>query len=129
MREYSRVTRTKLDTLGPEHKLSDFYVPSSEVVFVVLGIASPAWLPTNSLSNCMQASIAYFFWPLAACASQHNITGQTPGPVAFACWRLIWRLEYLDKTRSKAFSHLLQSPRLLEGPHSHQKAGVCSKVD
>ena len=28
-REYSRVTGTKLDPLGPEPKLSDFYVPSS----------------------------------------------------------------------------------------------------
>ena len=29
MREYSRVTGIKLDPLGPDPKLSDFYVPSS----------------------------------------------------------------------------------------------------
>ena len=29
MREYSRVTGTKIDPLGSEPKLSDFYVPSS----------------------------------------------------------------------------------------------------
>ena len=45
MREYSRVTGTKLDPLGPETKLSDFYVPSicqrdREIAFVVLGIAA-----------------------------------------------------------------------------------------
>ena len=45
MREYSRVTGTKLDPLGPEPKLSDFYVPSSsqrdrEIAFVVLGMAA-----------------------------------------------------------------------------------------
>ena len=45
MREYSRVTGTKLDPPGPETKLSDFYVPSSgqrdrEIAFVVLGIAA-----------------------------------------------------------------------------------------
>ena len=45
MREYSRVTRTKLDLLGPEPKLSDFYVPSSgqrdrEIAFVILGMAA-----------------------------------------------------------------------------------------
>ena len=45
IREYSRVTRTKLDPLGPEPKLSDFYVPSSsqrdhEIAIVVLGIAA-----------------------------------------------------------------------------------------
>ena len=78
------------------------------------GFPRPAWWPTNSLSNCMQASIAYFFWPLVA--------KQTHGS---ACWRLITRLEYLHE----AVSHLLQSPRLLEGAHSHKKAGVCSKSD
>ena len=45
MREYSRVTRTKLEPLGPEPKLSDFCVPSSgqrdrEIAFVVLGMAA-----------------------------------------------------------------------------------------
>ena len=45
MREYSRVTGTKTDPLGPEPKLSDFYVPSSgqrdrEIAFVVMGIAA-----------------------------------------------------------------------------------------
>ena len=45
MREYSRVTGTKLGPLGPEPKLSDFYVPSSgqrdrEIAFVVLGMAA-----------------------------------------------------------------------------------------
>ena len=45
MREYSRVTGTKLELLGPEPKLSDFYVPSSgqrdrEIAFFVLGIAA-----------------------------------------------------------------------------------------
>ena len=45
MREYWRVTGTKLDPLWPECKLSDFYVPSSgqrdrEIAFVVLGIAA-----------------------------------------------------------------------------------------
>ena len=45
MREYSRATGTKLDPLGPEPKLSDFYAPSSgqrdfEIAFVVLGIAA-----------------------------------------------------------------------------------------
>ena len=44
-REYSRVTGSKLDPLGPKPKLSDFYVPSSaqkdrEIAFVVLGIAA-----------------------------------------------------------------------------------------
>ena len=45
MREYSRVTGKKIDPLGPEPKLSDFYVPSSgqrdrETAFVVLGMAA-----------------------------------------------------------------------------------------
>ena len=45
IREYSRVTGTKLDPLGPEPKLSDFYVPSGgqrdrEIAFVVLGMAA-----------------------------------------------------------------------------------------
>ena len=45
MREYSRVTGTKLDPLGTKPKLSDFYVPSSgqrdrEIAFVVLGMAA-----------------------------------------------------------------------------------------
>ena len=45
MRKYSQVTGTKLDSLGPEPKLSDFYKPSSgqrdcEIAFVVLGIAA-----------------------------------------------------------------------------------------
>ena len=45
MREYSRVTRTKLDPLGPEPKLSDFYLPSSsqrdrEIALVVMGIVA-----------------------------------------------------------------------------------------
>ena len=45
LREYSRVTGTKLDPLGPEPKLSGFYVPSSgqrdrEIAFVVLGMAA-----------------------------------------------------------------------------------------
>ena len=61
----------------------------------------PAWWPTDSLSNCMQASIAYFCRPLVA--------KQTPRSVASACWRLIRLLEYLDE----AVSYLLQSSRLL----------------
>ena len=45
MRENSRVTGTKLDPLGPEPKLSDFYMPGSgqrdrEIAFVVLGMAA-----------------------------------------------------------------------------------------
>ena len=45
MREYSRVTGTKLDPLGHEPKFSDLYVPSSgqrdrEIAFVVLGMAA-----------------------------------------------------------------------------------------
>ena len=45
MREYSRVTGTKLDPLGPEPNLSDFYVPSSgqrdrDIAFVVLEMAA-----------------------------------------------------------------------------------------
>ena len=45
MREYLQDTRTKLAPLGPETKLSDFYVPSSgqrdrEIAFIVLGIAA-----------------------------------------------------------------------------------------
>ena len=45
MREYLRVTGKKIDPLGPEPKLSDFYVPSSgqrdrEIAFVVLGMAA-----------------------------------------------------------------------------------------
>ena len=45
MREYPRVTGTNLDPLGPEPKLSDFYVPSNgqrdrEIAFVVLGMAA-----------------------------------------------------------------------------------------
>ena len=45
MREYSRVTGKKMDPLGPEPKLSDFYVPSSgqrdrEIAFLVLGMAA-----------------------------------------------------------------------------------------
>ena len=45
MREHSRVTGKKIDPLGPEPKLSDFYVPSSgqrnrEIAFVVLGMAA-----------------------------------------------------------------------------------------
>ena len=71
---------------------------------------------------------------VACCeATQHNTTGQTPGSVASACWRLIRLLEYLDGARwtavSPTYKHLLQSPRLLKGAHSHQKAGVCSKGD
>ena len=47
--------RTKTDPLGPEPKLSDFYVTSSgqrdrKIAFVVLGMAA-IWWPTNSLSN------------------------------------------------------------------------------
>ena len=44
MREYSRVTGTKLDPLGPEPKLSDFYVPSigqrDREIGIVLGMAA-----------------------------------------------------------------------------------------
>ena len=45
MREYSRVTGTNLDPLGPELKLSAFYVPSSgqryrEIALVVFGMAA-----------------------------------------------------------------------------------------
>ena len=45
MREYSRVTGTTLDSLGPEPKLSEVYVPSSgqrdrEIAFVELGMAA-----------------------------------------------------------------------------------------
>ena len=45
MREHSRVTGKKLDFLGTEPKVSDFYVPSSgqrdrEIAFVILGMAA-----------------------------------------------------------------------------------------
>lgn len=45
MREYAQVTGNKLDPLGPEPQLSDFYQPSSdqkarEIAFVVLGMAA-----------------------------------------------------------------------------------------
>ena len=45
MHEYSRVTGTKLEALGPEPKLPDFYVPSSghrdrEIASVVLEMAA-----------------------------------------------------------------------------------------
>ena len=65
----------------------------------------PALWPTNSLSNLKKKMHAvdrpaspfyylhYFFWPLVA------TTGQTPGSVAFACWRFIRLLEYLDEAR------------------------------
>ena len=47
MREYSRVTGTKLYPLGPEPKVSDFYVPSGgqrdrEIAVFVLGMPRPA---------------------------------------------------------------------------------------
>ena len=52
MREYPRVTGTKLDPLGPEPKLSDFYVPSSgqrdrEIAFVVFGMVATGILAYN----------------------------------------------------------------------------------
>ena len=40
MREYSRVTGTKLDPLGPEPKLSGSGQRDREIAFVVLGIAA-----------------------------------------------------------------------------------------
>ena len=119
MREYSRSPEQNLTPwdLSPSCQTSTCRAVAKEIVrspSLYWGSPRPAWWPTNSLSNCMQASIAYFFWPLVA--------KPTPG---FACWRLIRLLEYLDE----AVSHLLQSPRLLEGAHSHKKAGVCSKGD
>ena len=52
MREYSRVTGTKLDPLGPEPRLSDFYLQSSgrEIAFVVLGVAATG-LVANKLAK------------------------------------------------------------------------------
>ena len=47
-----------------------------------------SYLLTESLSTTY-----IFFWPLVA------TTGQTPGSVAFACWRFIRLLEYLDEAR------------------------------
>ena len=52
MRGYSRVTGKKLDPLGPEPKLSDFYVSSSgqrdrEISFVVLGMAATGLVAYN----------------------------------------------------------------------------------
>ena len=78
MREYSRVTATKLDPLAPEPKLSDFNVLSSgqrdrEMAFVVLGIAATGLLAYKRLKKLQQeASIAYFFCPFIA--KQHNWT-------------------------------------------------------
>ena len=45
IREYAQVTGNKLDPLGPEPQLSDFYTPSDdqkdrEIAFVVLGMAA-----------------------------------------------------------------------------------------
>ena len=45
IREYARVTGKKIEPLGPEPQLSDFYTPSDdqkdrEIVFVVLGMAA-----------------------------------------------------------------------------------------
>ena len=45
IREYWRVTRKQFDPFGPEHKLSDFDVPSSgqrdhQVAFIFLGMAA-----------------------------------------------------------------------------------------
>ena len=74
------------------------------------------------------ASPIFFLPDQPLVASQHTITGQTTGSVASACWRLIMLLEYLDEARKKAVSHLLQSPRLLEGAHSHQKLASAAKV-
>ena len=56
------------------------------------GLSRPSWWSTNAQINCMQASIDYFFSGLLLhVASQHNITGQTPGSVASACWRRLGR--------------------------------------
>ena len=59
MREYSRVTGKKI--LGPEPKLSDFYVPSSgqrdrEIAFVVLGMAATGII-AYKLSNSFVSKI------------------------------------------------------------------------
>jgi hypothetical protein len=45
MREYAQVTSKKLDPLGPEPRLSDFYMPSEgqkgrELAFIILGMAA-----------------------------------------------------------------------------------------
>ena len=52
MREYSRITGTKLDPLGPEPKLSDIYMPSSGqrdrgIAFVILGMAATGLVAFN----------------------------------------------------------------------------------
>ena len=58
-------------------------------------------------------------------------TGQLPEPVASACWRLIRLLECLatNHGRQPPGEYILQPKGLLEGAHSHQEAGVCSKGD
>ena len=66
MPEYSRATGTKLDPLGlsPSCQISMCKAVAKETVrlpSLYWGLPRPAWWPTNSLSNYMQASIAYFF--------------------------------------------------------------------
>ena len=55
MREYSLVTGSKLDPLGPEPTLSDFYMPSDDqkdrkIAFVIAGMAVVR-LVTYKLAN------------------------------------------------------------------------------
>ena len=62
MREYSRVTGTKLDPLGHEPKLSDFYVPNSgqrdrEIAFVVLGMAAIGHRPQKTETEKIRRGI------------------------------------------------------------------------
>ena len=62
--------------LSPSCQTSTCQAVAVRLLSLYWGLPRPAWWPTNSLSNCMQASIAYFFWPLIAyCfATQHNWT-------------------------------------------------------
>ena len=68
--------------------------------------------------------------------SLRNTTVQLPEPVASACWRLIWLLDYLadlDGGRYEAIcspcGHLLQPKRILEGTGGHQKSLSRSQGD
>ena len=89
------------------------------------GWPRPAWWPTNSLSNLKQNCNKRPASPIfSGVLLRSNITGQTPGSVASACWRLIRLLEYLDE----AVSHLLQSPRLRKGLTAIKKLASAAKV-
>ena len=80
MREYSRVTGTKLDPLGPEPKLSD--VPSSgqrdrEIAFVVLGNAATglvAYKLAKQLKKKLHADQHRLFFLASCCLLLRNTT-------------------------------------------------------